>query len=136
MPRRLPLAAALLVAAWVTGCGVDAPLGQGETCFRAAQCAAGLACVAGMCTTDLSGLEGGVPRVPADGGQRLDMGEDRDLGVAVDAGPDLGLDAGTVPVDEGPPPVDEGPRRDEGAPPVDEGPPALDQGPAAVDAGP
>jgi hypothetical protein len=126
----------------LVGCG-DTSLGaQGDVCVRASQCEPGLACVAGMCTSDLSGLEGGVVPNRDSGQMGMDSGPPADSGPMPDTGPtpDSGptpMDSGPAPVDSGPPPVDSGPPPvDSGPPPVDSGPPPVDSGPPPVDSGP
>lgn len=105
--------------------------GPGESCVRAAQCQAGLACVGGQCTSDLSGLEGGVvPVPPMDAGPPPDAGPPVDAGPMADSGPPPMVDSGPPPPDSGTPPADAG--RDAGPPPVDAG---RDSGPPPVDAG-
>jgi hypothetical protein len=126
---------ALAVLALV-GCARETGFASGgEPCVRSTECQAGLACVAGQCTTDLSGLEGGtLPPHPMDAGPGIDSGPGMDAGPGVDAGPGIdagpGMDAGPPPRDSGPPP------RDSGPPPVDSGPPPVDSGPPPVDSGP
>lgn len=120
----------LLAALALLGCAREVGFAdEGEGCVRSTECQAGLACVAGRCSSDLSGLEGGtLPPRPMDAGPRVDAGP-MDSGSPMDSGP---RDSGP-PVDSGPPPPDSGPR-DSGPPPVDAGPP--DSGPPPVDAGP
>jgi hypothetical protein len=138
---RWSAAVGLLLAA---GCGEAALGGQGDVCVRASQCEPGLACVAGTCSADLSGLEGGVVPSRDAGGMAMDAGAPLDAGPApVDAGPtpDTGPapmeDAGPTPVDSGPAPVDSGPApTDSGPAPMDAGPAPVDSGPAPVDSGP
>ena len=92
--------------------------------MRASECGPGLACVAGMCTADLSGLvEAGAPP-PGDTGPAP---IDEDAQVDVDTGPG-DFDAG--------PDFDSGPDIDSGPAPVDSGPAPVDSGPAPVDSGP
>ncbi len=88
----------------------------------------GLVCVLGQCTTDLSGLEGGV--VPSLDAGDLDAGEVMDGG---DAGP-VGVDSGPMVMRDAGPGMDAGPMvmRDAG-PGMDAGPPMRDAG---TDAGP
>lgn len=112
-----------MLAAWALtlsfGCGDDGSgAGPGESCFRTAQCADGLACVAGQCSSDVTGIgEGGVVP-PFDAGPMLmprDAGPRPDGGPIPDSGPppmiDAGTDAGTTEMDAGPPdagPMDAG----------------------------
>lgn len=126
-------ASLLLVVMLLVGCSREVGAGgPGSPCVRAVQCMPGLACVNGMCSNDLSLLEGGTVPV-ADAGMMLDAGAPMDAGPGVDGGPrpDGGpRDGGPPRVDGGPPPVDGGP------PPVDAGPPPVDAGPPPVDGGP
>ena len=111
------------------GCSEAALMPSGGACVRAAQCMPGLVCVLGQCTTDLSGLEGGVvPSLDADM-MVVDAGDAGD----VDAGP-IGVDSGPMMRDAGPG-VDSGPMvmRDAGPLGMDSGPPMMDAG---TDAGP
>jgi hypothetical protein len=87
-------------------------LGPGEACLRTVQCGPGLACSAGLCTTDLSLL--GMNAMVPDSGPGM---------VGMDAGPRP--DAGMVRVDAGEP--------DAGRP--DAGPPAEPDA-GGPDAGP
>jgi hypothetical protein len=108
------------------GCGDTASgLGAGETCIRTAQCDDGLACVAGRCSSDLTGLEGGGGTVPSlDAGQPVDAGPPPDGAPPIDSGPPPVTDAGPPPPDSGPPPM------------MDSGPPPMtDSGPEMTDAG-
>lgn len=121
-----------LVPAVLLSCAVALPgcvretgfAGEGETCVRSVECSAGLACVAGMCTSDLSLLEGGMVPLGMDAGPR------------VDAGAPPMMDSGGPP-----PPVDAGPRDSGSPPPRDAGrdsgpPPPVDAGsPPEEDAG-
>jgi hypothetical protein len=103
----------------LAACGeVPTDLGPGEACLRTEQCGPGLACSAGMCTTDLTllGMNAMVP----------DAGPAMDGAVGVDAAvPDGGMVG-----------VDAGPRRDAGPAGMDAGPPGMDAGPPGMDAGP
>jgi hypothetical protein len=91
----------------------------GAACVRSAECEPGLACVANMCSNDLSSLAEAGTLPP------LDLGSPVDGGVIVD---DLGVDSGSAPSDMGAAP-------DLGMTPVDMGPPPVDMGPAAIDLG-
>jgi hypothetical protein len=123
-----------LLLVLLAGCGREVGFAnEGEGCVRSTECMAGLACVAGRCSADLSGLEGGtLPPRP------VDAGPTPDAGPGVDAGPgmDAGMDAGAPPPDAGP--RDSGPP-DSGPPPMpDSGPPPMPDGgpPPTPDAGP
>jgi len=125
-----------LLVVLLAGCGREVGFaGDGESCVRSTECMAGLACVAGRCSADLSGLEGGtLPPRPVDAGPMPDAGPGMDAGPGVDAGP--GMDAGPPPPDAGP--RDSGPP-DSGPPPMpDSGPPPMPDGgpPPTPDAGP
>jgi len=67
---------------WLVGCaeaGANGP--EGAACIRLAQCAPGLACVEGMCSTDLGPLaEAGLVPV-LDAGVMLDAGALPDVAV-------------------------------------------------------
>lgn len=142
MPNAARLLLALLVLA---GCARETGFaGPGERCVRSTECMAGLACVAGQCSTDLSGIGGGtLPPRPMDAGSPPDAGPMMDAG-AMDAGFDSGAppvpDSGPPPVpDSGPPPMpDSGPPPMPDAGPPDSGPPPMpDSGPPpAPDGGP
>lgn len=122
----------LLAALVLVGCAREVGVaGPGERCVRSTECQPGLACVAGACSGDTSGLEGGtLPPARVDAGPPPDGGPPPD-----DGGPPM--DAGPPPVDAGPPPVDSGPLPlDGGPPPLDAGPPPVDAGPPPVDSGP
>jgi hypothetical protein len=102
-------------------------LGPGEACLRTVQCGPGLACSAGLCTTDLSllGMNAMVP----------DSGPAEDAGMGVDAGD---VDAGMVGMDAGPRPDAGMVRVDAGEPDAgrpDAGPPAEPDA-GGPDAGP
>lgn len=128
--------ARLLVFFMLAGCARETgTLGNGESCVRSVQCQAGLACVSGICTNDLSGLEGGtLPPREMDAGMidagmidagpmidagRVDAGRLPDAGM-IDAGRlvDAGMDAGR---DAGPPPFDAGMDAGTILPPIDAG---------------
>lgn len=83
----------------LAGCAQTELRGMGGRCVRSDQCEPLLACVGGVCTTDLSGLEGGV--VPS-----MDSGQPPMDGAVLDAAP---------PADTGPP-MDSGPPVDTGMP--------------------
>jgi len=130
MSRHLFYGFALVMA--LGGCGEAALMPSGGSCVRAAQCQPGLVCVVGQCTSDLSGLEGGVVPSMDAGVVAVDAGE-VDAGEGVDAGE---VDAGPIGVDGGPPMM-----RDAGPGGVDAGPPGTDAGPpvmmdAGTDSGP
>jgi hypothetical protein len=59
MTRLCALAVGLLTAALATGAVgcTESPAEAGESCTRSLQCAAGLACVEGECSADLTPLE-------------------------------------------------------------------------------
>jgi len=127
--------AALLCTLTVLSWGCSGPASDraaGESCFRTSECADGLACVSGQCTTDLGLLlEAGMPALLPDSAM-----PDAGPVVVRDAG---GMDAGP-PRDSGPPPPrDSGPPppRDSGPPPpMDSGPPPpADSGPPPMDSG-
>ena len=131
--ERVRSSLAIAFIALFAACDGSSGAAAGESCFRTAQCEDGLACVAGRCSTDVTGLGGGM--VPSlDAGQVIvpgDAGPRPDGGPLPDAGPTP--DTGTPPADSGPPPpVDSGP-----PPPVDSGPPPpVDSGPPPpMDAG-
>jgi len=126
-----------LVSAAVSGCAspvMDRP--AGEICLRASECAPGLACVEGFCSSDLGAIGGILPNL--DGGAVADGSTDGALAdasmdsAAIDSG---SLDSGSLdsgPRDSGP--ADTGPA-DTG--PADTGP--ADTGPAdtgVMDSGP
>lgn len=120
-----------LLLAVLAGCTREVGFaGDGESCVRSTECMAGLACVGGRCSADLSGLEGGtLPPRPMDAGPAVDAGGGMDAGPGVDAGP--GMDAGPPPPDSGPPPTpDSGPppTPDSGPPPTPDAGPMLDGG--------
>ncbi|HEY8432656.1 MAG TPA: hypothetical protein VIL20_30000 [Sandaracinaceae bacterium] len=100
---------------WASGCARETGYAAaGESCVRSVQCQAGLACVGGVCTTDLSGLEGGVvPMPPVDAAMMIDAGMDAatppDAASPPDSGPPPMPDSGPPPMpDSGPPPDDAG----------------------------
>jgi len=118
----------LITALAALGCSdAGSDLGAGETCVRTAQCANGLACVEGRCTTDVGGIGGTVPDAGAamDGAvMRLDGAVD---GAMPDAGP--GVDSGPVDMDAGSPDPDAGPTVTDAG--TDAGPTVTDAGPDA-----
>lgn len=74
MLKRIAQVASLVGMASLAGCS-NGPLNgqEGAACVRLAQCAPGLACVDGMCTTDLTALaEAGVVPV-LDAGALMDV---------------------------------------------------------------
>jgi len=85
----------------------------GSRCIRSTQCAPGLACSGGMCTTDLSALAEAGTLPPADMGPTDGQIVMQDLGEPIDMGPP-------------PPPVDMGPPVDMFVPPVDMFVPPVD----------
>lgn len=110
----------LALVGMLAGCAQTELRGMGERCVRSEQCEPLLACVGGACTTDLSGLEGGVVPTMDSGVMGMDG-----------AAPDGGL------IDGGPPPPDSGPPMDSGVP-MDTGV-AMDSGvvrDSGVDSGP
>jgi hypothetical protein len=121
-----------LVSTLVLACGETntTRLGPGAACLRTAQCdtTMGLACVAGVCTTDLGALAeaGTVPMLGMDSGMvAMDggmMGTDGGMMMGTDGGMMMGTDGGPPPMmDGGPPPMMDG-----GPPPVmDSGPPPV-----------
>lgn len=93
---RVPLLALVLVF----GCGKPASsLAAGEACTRTVECANGLACVAGVCGSDLTDLVNGgtVPVLPDAGGVPLPDGSvlppDGSTPDAMIPVPDASLDA-------------------------------------------
>ena len=137
-----------LVAVLCLGVAIGAPGGcattdlsnRGGPCTRASDCAAGLACVDGVCSDDLSRLDAGsVPNL-LDTGTPPDApgeGGDAPTDAPGDGKPpaDSG-DTGTPPTDTGTPPTDTGtPPTDTGTPPTDTGTPPTDTGTAPTDTG-
>ncbi|MBO6937923.1 MAG: hypothetical protein JJ863_23340 [Deltaproteobacteria bacterium] len=84
---------ALVSLAFACG-GGETGLGPGETCVRSFECAPGLACVLGTCSSDPTMIGGTVPDggIDVDLGPQPDMGEPPDMGPQPDLGPppDLG----------------------------------------------
>ncbi len=104
--------------------------GPGESCLRTSQCdiVQGLACIAGMCTTDLGALaEAGMVPPMMDGGAPVDAPMADAPGV--DGGP-MGMDGGPMGTDGGPMGTDGGPMGTDG------GPMGTDGGPMGTDGGP
>ena len=117
----------LITALAALGCSdAGSDLGAGETCIRTAQCANGLACVEGRCSTDVGelGERGTVPDAgtAVDGAMMVVDGGGVDAGMAFDAGGVV--DSGPVEMDAGPP--------DAGPTVTDAG---TDAGPTVTDAG-
>jgi hypothetical protein len=73
-----PGRALLFVLVLMGACAAPAPKGRGGKCHSLSDCKPGLACIEGVCSTDLSPVEGEVP----------DYGEpDAGVPAAAEAGP-------------------------------------------------
>ena len=105
---RAGLGVSLLLA--VACGGPQEPAGEGESCYRDADCAHGLVCVPGNegrhCSKEIGGLVSQVPRPepPPDAGTPMDDGS-------------VPMDDGSVPMDDGSVPMDDA----GGEPPADGG---------------
>ncbi|WP_236605381.1 hypothetical protein [Sandaracinus amylolyticus] len=125
---------------FVVGCsGAPTNLAEGARCVRSTQCAVGLACNMGVCTSDLDGF--GMGTVPSADAGGIDAAVEIDAGEPIDSGTPVETDAGPPGMDSGPPDEpDAGPPDEPDAGPPDEpdaGPPdEPDAGPPdEIDAG-
>ncbi len=103
MTRSAPLSFLAILVGTLVGCvGATSRLGEGGRCSRTAECAPGLLCNAGVCTSDLTGFGMGmVPVTPMDAGP-VDAPLDPDAFADMDAFSEL--DAFVEPVDAYVPP--------------------------------
>lgn len=136
------LFAATCVGVLSLACGdAGSDLQAGDRCARSVQCADGLACVMGLCSSDIGALADAASPIPIPeqdaglvDGATSDGQAPSDTGVPVDSGV-MSIDSGPAPADAGPAPVDAGPAPDDSGP-QDGGGGAADAGPTPADAGP